>query len=51
MWLPDFVYQYKPHLLIAAGLLCLLAFDNMPGDFAGWVLIAAGGLIYWARNS
>ena len=50
MWLPEFLYQYKPHLLVGLGMLCVFTFDNTPGDFAGWVLIAAGGLIYWARS-
>jgi hypothetical protein len=51
MWLPDFFYKYKPLLLVAAGVWCVFTFDNAPGDFSGWVLVAAGGLIYWARRS
>ncbi|WP_372881639.1 hypothetical protein [Psychromonas sp.] len=50
MWLPDLLYQHKPHLLVGAGVLCIVTFDNAPGDLAGWLLLAAGGLIYWARK-
>lgn len=50
MWLPNFFYQYKPLLFLGIGVLCILNFDNAPGDLAGWVLLIAGGLIYWARN-
>lgn len=50
MWLPKFLYQSKPHLIVGAGVLCVFAFDNTLGDVAGWVLVAAGGLIYWARS-
>lgn len=51
MWLPNFFYKYKPHLLVVAGVFCVISFDNIPGDFAGWALLAAGGLIFWARSS
>ena len=50
MWLPDFLYLSKPHLLVVAGVLCIATFDNAPGELAGLLLLAAGGLIYWARN-
>ena len=50
MQLPNFLYQYKPYLLAGTGVWCLFAFDNTPGDFAGWALVTAGVLIYWARH-
>ena len=51
MWLPDFLYLSKPHLLVAAGVLCITTFDNAPGVLAGGLLIAASGLIYWSRKT
>lgn len=51
MWLPKFLYQCKPLLLISAGVLCIFALNNTLGTFAGLVLVIAGGLIYWARKN
>lgn len=50
MFLPEFLYKCKPHLLTGVGTWSAFAFDNTLGIFSGGVLLVAAGLIYWARS-